>query len=407
MVSLASQGFCGLPQGASPAKWAHHSDVDSQICSVSSPARGICLPEQEESLTIPSFDVWQTTSRRPDRQSSHMKKQVNLKGRSLLKLSDLSDAEMLYLLDLADRLKRKKKRGVRGNLLARKNIALIFEKASTRTRSAFTVAAVDEGGSVEFLGMHDIHLGKKESIKDSARVLGRMFDAIQFRGYKQATVEILAQYAGVPVWNGLTDDAHPTQALADLMTIREYFHRLKGLKVVYMGDGRNNVCLSLMMACAKAGVHFVDCTPRELAPAQAGLDEVYAVARRNACTVTVEPDPTKAVVGAQVIYTDVWVSMGEESKFDERLGLLKPYQVNMDLIRQTGNAGRNGVIFLHCLPAFHNHETELTRTLGALEVTDEVFEAPFSKVFDQAENRMHTIKALMVATLVESNGRKR
>jgi len=333
-----------------------------------------------------------------------MKKRINLKGRSLLKISDLADDELIYLLDLADRLKRKKKRGVRGNLLARKNIALIFEKASTRTRSAFTVAAVDEGGSVEFLGMHDIHLGKKESIKDSARVLGRMFDAIQFRGFKQETVEILAQHAGVPVWNGLTDDAHPTQALADLMTIREYFHRLKGLKVVYMGDGRNNVCLSLMMGCAKAGAHFVDCTPRELAPAQACLDEVQAVARRNAGTVTVQPDPAKAVVGAHVIYTDVWVSMGEESKFDERLRLLKPYQVNMARIRQTGNVDRNGVIFMHCLPAFHNHATELTRTLGALEVTDEVFEAPFSKVFDQAENRMHTIKALMVATLAESNG---
>ncbi|MDD5678283.1 MAG: ornithine carbamoyltransferase [Kiritimatiellae bacterium] len=328
-----------------------------------------------------------------------MKKRINLKGRSLLKISDLSNEELIYLLDLADRLKRKKKRGVLGNLLARKNIALIFEKASTRTRSAFTVAAVDEGGSVEFLGRHDIHLGKKESIKDSARVLGRMFDAIQFRGYKQETVGILAQYAGVPVWNGLTDEAHPTQALADLMTIREHFHRLKGIKVVYMGDGRNNVCLSLMMGCAKAGANFVDCTPGELAPGHARLDEVQAVARRNACTVTVEPEPARAVIGAQVVYTDVWVSMGEESEFDKRLRLLKPYQVNMGLMRQTGNVGRNGVIFLHCLPAFHNHETELTRKLGALEVTDEVFEAPFSKVFDQAENRMHTIKALMVATL--------
>jgi len=333
-----------------------------------------------------------------------VKKRINLKGRSLLKISDLSDDELIYLLDLADRLKRKKKRGVRGNLLAHKNIALIYEKVSTRTRSAFTVAAVDEGGSVEFLGQHDIHLGKKESIKDSARVLGRMFDAIQFRGYKQATAEMLAQYAGVPVWNGLTDDAHPTQALADLMTIREHFHRLQGLKVVYMGDGRNNVCLSLMMGCAKAGAHFVDCTPPELAPAQVCLDEVCAVARRNACAVTVESDPAKAVVGAQVIYTDVWVSMGEESKFDERLRLLKPYQVNMERIRQTGNAGRDGVIFMHCLPAFHNHATELTRTLGALEVTDEVFESPFSKVFDQAENRMHTIKALMVATLTGCQG---
>jgi len=335
-----------------------------------------------------------------------MKKRINLKGRSLLKLADLSDEELIYLLDLADRLKQKKRRGVRGNLLARKNIALIYEKATTRTRSAFTVAAVDEGGSVEFLGHHDIHLGKKESIKDTARVLGRMFDAIQFRGFKQETVEILARYAGVPVWNGLTDDAHPTQALADLMTMREYFHRLKGLKVVYMGDGRNNVCLSLMMGCAKAGANFVDCTPPELAPAQACLDKVQTVARRNACAVTVEPDPAKAVIGAQVVYTDIWVSMGEEAKFDERLRLLKPYQVNMDLMRRTGNVGRDGVIFLHCLPAFHNHDTELTRTLGALEVTDEVFEAPFSKVFDQAENRMHTIKALMVATLTGGDGKK-
>lgn len=328
-----------------------------------------------------------------------MKKALNLKDRSLLRISDISDEEMLGLLDLADHLKRKKKRRVRGNLLARKNIALIFEKASTRTRSAFTVAAVDEGGSVEFLGHHDIHLGKKESIKDTARVLGRMFDGIQFRGFKQETVEILAQYSGVPVWNGLTDEAHPTQALADLMTMREYFHSLKGLKVVYLGDGRNNVCRSLMMGCAKAGAHFVDCTPPELAPAHACLEEVKIVARRNGCAVRVENDPARAIIGAQVIYTDVWVSMGEEAKFDDRLRLLRPYQVNMDLIRKTGNLDRAGVIFLHCLPAFHNRDTELTRTLGALEVTDDVFEAPFSKVFDQAENRMHTIKALMVATL--------
>lgn len=328
-----------------------------------------------------------------------MPEQINLYRRNLLKISDLADDELVYLLDLADRLKRKKKRGIHGNLLARKNIALIFEKSSTRTRSAFTVAAVDEGGSVEFLGWHDIHFGKKESIKDSARVLGRMFDAIQFRGFKQETVEILARYAGVPVWNGLTDDAHPTQTLADLMTIREYFHRLKGLKVVYLGDGRNNVCLSLMMGCAKTGANFVNCTPPELAPASAYLDEVRMVCRRNACTVAVETNPVKAVIGAQVIYTDVWVSMGEESKFEERRRILQPYQVNMDLMRQTGNVDRKRVVFLHCLPAFHNKETEVTRTLGALEVTDEVFEASFSKVFDQAENRVHTIKALMVATL--------
>ncbi|MBI2437210.1 MAG: ornithine carbamoyltransferase [Lentisphaerae bacterium] len=328
-----------------------------------------------------------------------MKKRINLKGRSLLKLADLADDELVYLLDLADRLKRKKKRGVRGNLLARKNIALIFEKASTRTRSAFTVAAVDEGASVEFLGQHEVHLGKKESIKDSARVLGRMFDAIGFRGFQQETAEVLARYAGVPVWNGLTDDEHPTQVLADLMTMREYFQRLKGLKVVYLGDGRNNVCLSLMMGCAKVGANFTDCAPRELFPSQARLDEVRMVARRNACQVTVEPAPERAVPGAQVIYTDVWASMGEEAKLDERMRLLKPYQVNLDLMRRTGNLEKGAVIFLHCLPAFHNAETELTRSRGALEVTEEVFEAPFSKVFDQAENRLHTIKALMVATL--------
>lgn len=335
-----------------------------------------------------------------------MKKRINLKGRSLLKLSDLADEELLYLLDLAGRLKRKKQQGRRGNLLARKNIALIFEKASTRTRSAFTVAAVDEGGSVEFLGQHDIHLGKKESIKDSARVLGRMFDAIEFRGFQQETAEILARYAGVPVWNGLTDDEHPTQALADLMTIRENFHRLKGLKVVFLGVGRNNVCLSLMMGCAKVGIHFVNCTPSAMAPSPASLNEVLLVARGNGCEVRVEPDPAKAVREAQVIYTDVWASMGEEAELDERIRLLKPYQVNMDLMRRTGNLEKGGVIFLHCLPAFHNNETGLTRTRGALEVTDEVFEAPFSKVFDQAENRLHTIKALMVATLA-GWGRKR
>lgn len=335
-----------------------------------------------------------------------MKKRIDMKGRSLLKLADLSDEEMFGLLDLADYLKHKKKRGMRGNLLAHKNIALIFEKASTRTRSAFTVAAVDEGGSVEFLGQHDIHLGKKESIKDTARVLGRMFDGIQFRGFKQETVEILARYSGVPVWNGLTDESHPTQALADLMTMRECFRRLRGLKVVYMGDGRNNVCSSLMIGCAKAGADFVDCTPPELAPSHDCLEEARAVARRNGCSVQVDNDPARAVKGAQVIYTDVWVSMGEESMFDERLRLLKPYQVNMDLMRQTGNLDGGNVIFLHCLPAFHNHDTELTETLGALEVTEEVFEAQFSKVFDQAENRMHTIKALMVATIAGGTGKR-
>jgi len=230
-------------------------------------------------------------------------------------------------------------------------------------------------------------------------VLGRMFDAIQFRGFRQETAEILARYSGVPVWNGLTDDEHPTQALADLMTIREYFHYLQGLKVVYLGDGRNNVCLSLMMGCAKSGMHFVDCTPPELMPPKDFLDQAAEIAQRNGGTITVCPDQADAVKNAHVIYTDVWVSMGEEDQFARRVRLLKPYQVNMSLMRQTGHLENDTVIFLHCLPAFHNNETELTHQCGALEVTDDVFEAPFSKVFDQAENRLHTIKAVIVATL--------
>ncbi|MCA1809404.1 MAG: ornithine carbamoyltransferase [Kiritimatiellia bacterium] len=333
-----------------------------------------------------------------------MKPKLNLKGRNLLSLRDLADPEMLALLDLADHLKCEKALGIRGNRLARMSIALIFEKASTRTRSAFTVAAVDEGASVEYLGAHDIHFGKKESIKDSARVLGRMYDGIQFRGFKQQTVETLAEFAGVPVWNGLTDSEHPTQALADLMTIREYFHNLKGLKTVYIGDGRNNVCSSLMLICAMAGVDFVDCTPPELVPEAAALDQARAAAGRHGSSVSVCHDPMEAVRGANVVYTDVWVSMGEEKQFDERLRLLMPYQVNLPLMRRTGNLENDSVIFMHCLPAFHNHDTEVTRELGALEVTDEVFEASYSKVFDQAENRLHTIKAVMLATLTDGVG---
>ena len=329
------------------------------------------------------------------------KRRVNLKGRSLLKLTDLSDEELIYLIDLADRLKEMKKRRICGNSLLRKNIALIFEKPSTRTRSACTVAAVDEGASVEYMDMKDLHLGKKESIKDSARVLGRMFDGIMFRGFSQEIIETLAKYAGIPVWNGLTDASHPTQTLADLMTIREYFHGLRGLKVVYIGDGRNNVCVSLMMGCAKTGINFVDCTPQELMPGAQIFKQATAIAREHNCSLEISHDPQSAVQNAQVIYTDVWISMGEETKFDERLRLLKPYQVNMELMNRTGKLKNDGVIFLHCLPAFHNNETEMTRKMGALEVTDEVFEAPFSKVFEQAENRLHTIKAIMTATLNE------
>ncbi|MFH0920450.1 MAG: ornithine carbamoyltransferase [Fibrobacterota bacterium] len=332
-----------------------------------------------------------------------LNRKIKMKGRSLLKLADLSDEELVYLIDLAERLKAMKKRHVQANTLFRKNIAMIFEKPSTRTRSACAVAAVDEGASVEYMDSHDLHLGKKESIKDSARVLGRMFDGIMFRGYKQETVEILARYAGIPVWNGLTDDDHPTQTIADLMTIREYFHGLHGLKVVYIGDGRNNVCLSLMMGCAKTGVNFVDCTPPQLAPTARQVSEAEAVARAHDCSLEISHDPATAVRKAHVIYTDVWVSMGEEKKFAERVKLLKPYPVSMDLMKTTGMIKKEEVIFLHCLPAFHNKETEVTKEIGALEVTDEVFEAPFSKVFEQAENRLHTIKAIMVATLTDGD----
>lgn len=328
-----------------------------------------------------------------------MKPGEALKGRSLLRLDDLSDGEILYLLDLAQDFKTKKRQGVRGDALRRRNIALIFEKSSTRTRCAFLVAAHDEGGQAEYLDIHDIHFGRKETIADTARVLGRMFDGIAFRGYEQRTVEQLAAHAGIPVWNALTDEWHPTQALADLLTIREYFGRLKGLKVVYVGDGRNNVANTLMVGCARAGMHFVDCAPAELAPSEALCRYASAMAAERQGSVTVSTDPRTAVAGANVVYTDVWVSMGEEAKFDERLRVLRPFQVNMDLMQRTGNLTDRQVIFLHCLPAFHDYNTDVTKTIGPMEVTDEVFEAPFSKVFDEAENRVHTIKAIMAATL--------
>ncbi|MDR2849196.1 MAG: ornithine carbamoyltransferase [Verrucomicrobiota bacterium] len=323
-----------------------------------------------------------------------------LHGRSLLRMADLSDAELLEVLDLAVALKARRRAGVRGDLLDRRNIALIFEKSSTRTRNSASVAIRDEGGSAEYLTKNDIHLGAKESVKDTARVLGRIFDGILFRGFEQKTVETLARYSGVPVWNGLTDDFHPTQILADLMTIQENFGRLKGVKLAYAGDGRNNVANSLMLGCAKAGVHYVNCTPPELMPDPALVKEAAEVAKRNGATVEIVNDPVKGVAGANVLYTDVWVSMGEEAQKERRLRLLRPYQVNMDLVRATGNAGGE-LIFLHCLPAFHDHETVVSAESGAQEVTDDVFEAPFSKVFDEAENRMHTIKALYVSALAD------
>ncbi|OGV69973.1 MAG: ornithine carbamoyltransferase [Lentisphaerae bacterium RIFOXYA12_FULL_48_11] len=334
-----------------------------------------------------------------------MKTRIEMQGRGLMTLHDLTDSEFLSVIDLADELKLRKRKGVRGNLLERKNIALVFEKMSTRTRCAAAVAAADEGGRTEYLSAREIHLGGKESVIDTARVLGRMFDGILFRGYKQATVENLQKYAGVPVWNGLTDDWHPTQVLADLMTVREAFGKLKGLKLVYIGDGRNNVANSLMVGCAKAGMNYVNCTPHELSPLPDLVAAAEEIAAGNKCEVSIVHNPESAVVGANVIYTDVWVSMGEESKFSERLRLLRPYQVNMRMLERTGNLDKKQVIFLHCLPAFHDKNTEVTSDIGALEVTNDVFEASFSRVFDEAENRVHTIKALFVAALASENGK--
>jgi ornithine carbamoyltransferase len=321
---------------------------------------------------------------------------INMKGKSLLTIGQLTVQEMEYLLDLADALKNKKKAGINGNMLEGKNIALLFEKPSTRTRCAFTVACVDEGAHPEYLGKDDIQLGKKETVADTARVLGRMFDGIEFRGFKQQTVEDLAKYSGLPVWNGLTDYAHPTQVLADLLTCREHFGYIKGLKLTYMGDARNNVGNSLMMGCALMGMHFSAGAPSGLWPQESVVGQAKKIAVETGATIELCEDPAQAVKGADAIYTDVWASMGEESKMKDRIELLSPYQVNMDLIRDTG---KEDVIFLHCLPAFHNRDTVMSKDIGEMEVTDEVFESKYSKVFDEAENRMHTIKAIMVATV--------
>ena len=324
----------------------------------------------------------------------------SLKGRSMMRLASFTDEEMLNLIDLAAQLKARRKDGVRGDLLHRKTIALIFEKSSTRTRNSCVVAARDEGGGAEYLTRPDIHFGKKESVKDTARVLGRIYDGILFRGFSQKACEELAEYSGVPVWNGLTDDYHPTQIFADLLTVREAFGSLEDVTVAYVGDGRNNVANSLMMGCAKCGVRYVCCCPKELEPDPAVLAEAREVATRNSVDIRVNNDPKEGVKGANVLYTDVWVSMGEEAKTAERIRLLRPYQINMDLMKATGNLdGR--LMFLHCLPAFHDNNTEVTKDCGALEVTDEVFESKYSRVFDEAENRMHTIKALFVSALCD------
>ena len=321
-----------------------------------------------------------------------------LYNRSLMRMTSFTDEEMLNLIDLAGQLKARRKAGIRGELLHRKNIALIFEKSSTRTRNSSIIAARDEGGNAEYLTRPDIHFGKKESVKDTARVLGRIYDGILFRGFSQKTCEDLAKYSGVPVWNGLTDDYHPTQIFADLLTVKETFGSLKDVTMAYVGDGRNNVANSLMMGCAKAGIRYICCAPRELRPDEKVLAEAEEVAKRNGVDIRVFEDPVKGVKGANVLYTDVWVSMGEEAKTAERIKMLRPYQINMDLMRATGNIDGK-LMFLHCLPAFHDFETEVTKDSGALEVTDEVFESKYSKVFDESENRMHTIKALFVSSL--------
>ena len=312
--------------------------------------------------------------------------EMNLKGRNFLTLKDFTPDEIMYFVDLAAELKAKKKQGITGNSLKGKNIALIFEKPSTRTRCAFTVGAQDEGGIPTYLSQHDIQLGHKESVKDTARVLGRMFDGIEFRGFKHEHVEQLAKYSGVPVWNGLTDDYHPTQILADLLTMKEHFGYVKGLHFVYLGDGRNNMANSLMIGCAKVGVNFTIIAPKELWPSQdlVELCEGYAAEADSTVCVT---DSTDAVEGADVLYTDVWCSMGEEDKAAERIALLHPYQINQELVDKTG---KEETIFMHCLPAVKGNE-----------VTEDVFEKYADVVFDEAENRLHTIKAVMVATLGE------
>jgi ornithine carbamoyltransferase len=326
---------------------------------------------------------------------------INLRGRSLLTLKDFTPEEVKYLLELSKDLKAKKRMGIKGDLLKGKNIVLLFEKTSTRTRCAFEVAAFDEGANVTFLT--NSQMGKKESIEDTARVLGRFYDGIEFRGFKQETVEILAKYSGVPVWNGLTDEDHPTQVLADFLTIMENFEKpLNKIKFVYVGDGRNNMANALMIGASKMGMDFVIISPKELFPSKELISEMGMTAGENGGKITIT-DKVDAVVNADVIYTDVWFSMGEESKVQERINLLKPYQVNMDLIKKTNNPD---VIFLHCLPSFHDTKTDMGYDvyqkygIKEMEVTDEVFESKYSKVFDEAENRMHTIKAVMVATLV-------
>lgn len=327
---------------------------------------------------------------------------VNLRGKSYLKLLDFTSAEIRYLLDLSKDFKSMKRSGVPHKYLDGKNIVLLFEKTSTRTRCSFEVAGRDLGMGVTYLDPGSSQMGKKESIPDTARVLGRMYDGIEYRGYSQQLVEELAKYAGVPVWNGLTDQFHPTQMLADLLTIEEKLGRLKGINFTYMGDARNNMGNSLMVACAKMGLNFTACAPKALFPAQELVDTCRAIAAENSCTVTLTEDVKESTANADVIYTDIWVSMGEpDGVWAERISLLTPYQVNAAAMKNA----KDTAIFMHCLPSFHDTRTtigaEIAQKFGIseMEVTDEVFEGRQSVVFDEAENRMHTIKAVMYATL--------
>ena len=329
---------------------------------------------------------------------------MDLKGRHCLTLKDYTPEEILYLIDLAAELKRKKKAGIPVDHYRGKNVALIFEKTSTRTRCSFEVAAHDMGMGTTYLEPASSQIGKKESIADTARVLGRIYDGIEYRGFGQDIVEELAKHAGVPVWNGLTNEFHPTQMLADMLTVKEHFGRLKGIKLVYMGDARYNMGNSLMVVCAKLGLDFVACAPKKYFPSPELVALCQGYAKESGATITLTEDVTEGTKGADVVYTDVWVSMGEPDEvWEERIRELTPYKVTMAVME---NAGPQA-IFLHCLPSFHDLKTKIGKEMSErfgitdMEVTDEVFESERSKVFDEAENRMHTIKAVMVATLGE------
>ncbi|HBL41679.1 MAG TPA: ornithine carbamoyltransferase [Ruminococcaceae bacterium] len=329
---------------------------------------------------------------------------MNLKGKDFLKLLDFSSEEILYMIDLAAELKAKKKAGIPHKMCEGKNVALIFEKTSTRTRCAFEVAAKDLGMGCTYLDPSGSQIGKKESIADTARVLGSMFDGIEYRGFGQARVEALAKYADVPVWNGLTDEFHPTQILADMLTVREIFGYLKGIKFVYMGDSRFNMGNSLMVGCAKLGLHFIACAPKEYFPDPKLVKTCEELAGESGGSITLCEDPQEAVKGANVIYTDVWVSMGEPIEvWEKRVKDLAPYEVNAKLM----SLANDNAVFMHCLPAYHDKETavgkEMCEKFGRenMEVTNEVFESEASVVFQEAENRLHTIKAVMAATLTD------